>query len=123
MAMGRTLAGPHRAELIIELDSARARARVSRGQQKLLAACLILAQLQVLATLGRPRAVLLLDDPAAELDQTRVTALLSVLKEMDVQLFLSALDHSNLPGIADRVFHMEQCKPQAASIVRSPDSG
>ena len=41
LAMGRTLAGPQRAELIIELGSARARARVSRGQQKLLAACLI----------------------------------------------------------------------------------
>ncbi|MDH3647108.1 MAG: DNA replication/repair protein RecF [Gammaproteobacteria bacterium] len=111
-AMGRTLAGPHRAELVIELDSARARARVSRGQQKLLAACLILAQLKVLATLGRPRAVLLLDDPGAELDDRRVGALLSALADLDVQLFVTALDRKNLPEIADRVFHMEQSVPR-----------
>ncbi|MDH3588655.1 MAG: DNA replication/repair protein RecF [Gammaproteobacteria bacterium] len=112
LAIGRTLAGPQRAELIIELDSARARARVSRGQQKLLAACLILAQLQVLAELGRPRAVLLLDDPGAELDRHHVGVLLAALEALDVQLFMTALDRQNLPEIADRVFHMEQCKPR-----------
>ncbi|NNF66292.1 MAG: DNA replication/repair protein RecF [Gammaproteobacteria bacterium] len=111
-ALGRTLAGPHRAELIIELDSARARSRVSRGQQKLLAACLILAQLKVLAAQGRPRALLLLDDPGAELDRRRVGNLLDALADLDVQLFLTALDQKSLPDIADRVFHMEQSGPR-----------
>lgn len=112
LAMGRTLAGPQRAELIIHLDTARARSRVSRGQQKLLAACLLLAQLEVLAQAGRPRAILLLDDPGAELDRERVAALLEALSALDVQLFLTALERENLPDIADRVFHMEQFEPR-----------
>ena len=112
LAVGRTLSGPHRAELVIELDSARARARVSRGQQKLLAASLILAQLQVLATAGQRRAVLLLDDPGAELDRRRVALLIGAVQQMDLQLFITALDRSYLPDLDARTFHMEQYEPR-----------
>ena len=112
LALGRTLSGPHRAELVIELDSARARARVSRGQQKLLAASLILAQLQVLATAGQRRAVLLLDDPGAELDRQRVAGLIAAVQQLDLQLFITALDRTNLPDLEARTFHMEQYRPR-----------
>ncbi len=112
LALGRTLSGPHRAELVIELGAARARARVSRGQQKLLAASLILAQLQVLATAGQRRAVLLLDDPGAELDRRRVAGLIAAVQQLDLQLFIAALDRANLPELDARTFHMEQYRPR-----------
>jgi hypothetical protein len=71
----QTTVGPHRAELVIRLDGSLARARVSRGQQKLLAATLLLAQLQCDTDRGSKLAVLLVDDPAAELDARHLEAL------------------------------------------------
>lgn len=112
VAAGRTQPGPHRAELVLVLGDARARARVSRGQQKLLAASLVLAQLEVLANAGERRPVLLLDDPAAELDAERVTRLLDAVQQLDTQLFITALQRNNLPDFAARTFHMEQFEPR-----------
>ena len=45
-SFGATHAGPHRADIQIDVAKRRARGRVSRGQQKLLAASLVLGQLQ-----------------------------------------------------------------------------
>lgn len=110
--LGRTYSGPQRAELVIELAAHRARSRVSRGQQKLLAAALILAQLDVLSAVGKRRGVLLLDDPAAELDQDRVALLLAAVQQLDIQLFITALTSQNLPALPARRFHMEQYEPR-----------
>ena len=44
---GVTQVGPHRAEIGIRLDGAPVRDRISRGQQKLLAAALLMAQLKL----------------------------------------------------------------------------
>lgn len=104
----RTLAGPHRAELTIRLDDSAARARVSRGQQKLIAAGLMLAQMQVVQAMTGRRGVLLLDDPAAELDRRRVALLIDAVRRMDTQLFVTALDLDTLPRDLDaRLFHVE----------------
>ena len=63
-----TTVGPQRADLEIRLSGRAAKDVVSRGQQKLLAAALILGQLEFLTSMHRVRPTLLLDDPAAELD-------------------------------------------------------
>jgi DNA replication and repair protein RecF len=70
----RTHAGPHRAEVMVRLDGALARGRVSRGQQKLLASALMLGQLRHDSAQGSRVAALLVDDPAAELDPTSLGA-------------------------------------------------
>ena len=109
----QTTVGPHRAELVIRLDGSLARARVSRGQQKLLAATLLLAQLQCDTDRGSKLAVLLVDDPAAELDTRHLEALLTEIGSLQSQLFVTALDPQNVllealsPG---RRFHVEHGK-------------
>jgi DNA replication and repair protein RecF len=86
-----TQAGPHRADLVIKLDGQPVRDRISRGQQKLVAASLLLAQLRLFGA-GGPQALLLLDDPAAELDRDRLDTLISAVRELPVQLVVTSLD-------------------------------
>ena len=70
-ARGTTTSGPHRAELTLRRQGRIARETLSRGQQKLTAVAMIVAQMQLLQDELGLRAVLLLDDPAAELDETK----------------------------------------------------
>jgi DNA replication and repair protein RecF len=60
--MGFTRLGPHRADLAIRSDGRLAAPRLSRGQQKLVALMLKLAELDALRS-GRYSPLLLLDDP------------------------------------------------------------
>jgi DNA replication and repair protein RecF len=89
---GSTHVGPHRADLRIRVGGDPARHRVSRGQQKLTAAAMLLGQLKCDAGLGSPTAALLVDDPAAELDSANLDRLMSVLLELPGQLVVTALD-------------------------------
>ena len=89
---GTTHVGPHRADLSIRVSGDLARHRVSRGQQKLTAAAMLLGQLECDQALGSPTAALLVDDPAAELDSQHLRALLEVVCELPGQLFVTALD-------------------------------
>ncbi len=66
--LGSAQVGPQRAELRLRVEERLARKLVSRGQQKLLACAMVLAAAEVAQTaLARPL-LLLMDDPAAELD-------------------------------------------------------
>ncbi len=93
---GITHAGPHRADLRIRLDGSPARDRVSRGQQKLLAAALILAQLDVLQDATGRSGLLLLDDPAAELDAGALERLMGRVAVMGTQRLVTGLDSRGL---------------------------
>ena len=66
--------GPHRADLRVKLDSRNVREEISRGQQKLVAAGLILAQIRALAVNQGSGGILLVDAPAAELDQSSLSS-------------------------------------------------
>jgi DNA replication and repair protein RecF len=106
---GMTQAGPHRADLSVRLDDHRARGWVSRGQQKLVAAAMVLGQARLLTPIWGGRAVLLVDDPAAELDRERCERLLALIMEFPLQVFLTTLDPAALPGLAaQKRFHVEQ---------------
>src|SRR4029077_15353706 len=65
---GVTQVGPQRAEITFRLDGAPVKDRISRGQQKLLASSLLMAQIRLFPNDAQIRPTLLLDDPAAELD-------------------------------------------------------
>ena len=106
--MGITHVGPHRADISVRVDGQLARERVSRGQQKLLASALILAQLEIQESYHPGRGALLIDDPAAELDGNRLAGLLQVVRNLQSQLFVTSLrpelDSLGTPGA---VFHVE----------------
>jgi DNA replication and repair protein RecF len=94
-ARGLTHSGPHRADLAVRFEGAAARDRVSRGQQKLAASALLLGQLRCDAELGSEVALLLVDDPAAELDDRHLGRLLQEVGDVSAQLVVTALDPGN----------------------------
>ena len=65
---GLTLVGPHRDDLAIELDGTDTRAFGSRGEQRLLALALRLAEVLPVTEAAGTAPVLLLDDALSELD-------------------------------------------------------
>lgn len=107
--VGVTHVGPHRADVVVCVGGLLARERISRGQQKLLAAALTLAQLRLHEQHTPGHGALLLDDPAAELDSANLARLLSVVNSLPAQLFVTALRH-DLPGLGEpgALFHVEQ---------------
>ena len=106
---GSTLSGPQRADVRLTVQGRPAREVLSRGQQKLVAAALVLALLQRLKGERSTAPTLLLDDPAAELDSQRLGALVELVKALKCQLVVTSL-HADLAnfGIPERVFHVER---------------
>ena len=96
-ASGVTQVGPHRADLSIRLNGMPVKDRISRGQQKLLAAALLMAQLKLFPEEGSVQPSLLLDDPAAELDDDRLTGLIREVSAHSVQLVVTTL-HGEFPA-------------------------
>jgi recombinational DNA repair ATPase RecF len=74
---------------------------------------MLLGQLKCDSELGSPTAALLVDDPAAELDESNLDRLISVVLELPGQLFVTALNPS-MPAFASlptpRRFHVEHGK-------------
>lgn len=111
---GSTTAGPHRAELLLKVEQQNAKDFVSRGQQKMLACVLILAQQLHLVAVGGSPACLLVDDPAAELDVDNLQKLLRVLTRIPAQLVVTALSADLLDLFPSRrAFHVEHGVVQA----------
>lgn len=107
---GYTHYGPHRAEVTIRVNGQSAQTCISRGQQKTLVALMRLAQaMQFSAATDKP-CVLLYDDLAAELDANHRKLILSVLAKMNIQLFLTAIEESQIDLTAwetKKKFHVE----------------
>ena len=115
---GNTLSGPHRAEVVMRADGLPAEEGLSRGQQKMLAGALWLAQVQrFMATTGE-KPVLLVDDLAAELDGNRLERFLDLLARQPTQQVLTAISDAEMvrTGLAGgTVFHVEQGQVHARS--------
>ena len=104
-----TTVGPHRADVAFKVSGSAARDRVSRGQQKMLAAAFILAQTRLRAETATVPTCLLLDDPAAELDVDNLGKLLKVIDSIPSQLIVTSVSESGLSGMnIARRFHVEQ---------------
>ncbi len=106
---GMTTVGPHRADLRLRCRGRLAREVLSRGQQKLGAVALTLAQLQWLKTDHGVVPTLLLDDPAAELDEGRLAGFIGEVQSLEAQLVVTSLSREATPlGQPERLFHVEQ---------------
>jgi len=108
LQLGATQYGPHRADLKIRYDERQARKLVSRGQQKLLASAMILAATETAQTALERPLLLLLDDPAAELDADSLDRLMDAVAMLGCQVVATSLERAALSipeGAA--VFHVE----------------
>lgn len=101
--------GPHRADIVLRMDGENVRDTASRGQQKLAAAALILGQVAVFERSGGEIGVLLVDDPAAELDAQSLRRLVAELETLRVQRFMTGITATALEPLGEgHVFHVEQ---------------
>lgn len=115
LQLGATQFGPHRADIKVSYDERQARKLVSRGQQKLLASSMVLAATETAqAALERPL-LLLLDDPAAELDCLSIERLIGAVSALGCQVVATSLaaETLNFPE-PPTVFHVEQGKISGA---------
>ena len=106
---GTTTAGPHRADVTLRRAHRAARETLSRGQQKLTAVAMIITPLQLLQDEQGMRAVLLLDDPAAELDDRNLQRLFAELSSLRCQMIATSLTPETALFQAPKAtFHVEQ---------------
>lgn len=117
---GFTHTGFHRSDLKITLDGVVARDRVSRGQAKVLAYALVLAQLPLITEAGKV-CTLLVDDLGSELDREHRATLLQYLATGTHQTLITAVDRdlysAGLENTAaePRMFHVEHGRIQRIS--------
>jgi DNA replication and repair protein RecF len=94
-AAGRTLAGPHLSDLKVRHAPKQMPAEAcSTGEQKALLIGLVLSQARLVARLTGETPLILLDEIAAHLDETRRLALFAVLDELGAQSFMTGTDTS-----------------------------
>jgi DNA replication and repair protein RecF len=106
---GGTQYGPHRFDVLLRCGNRLARDVLSRGQQKLLGACMALSMSKLVSSGDRHPPLLLLDDPAAELDSEHTRAFVTEIQSLKGQLVVTALREADTAfGSPDRVFHVEQ---------------
>jgi len=90
-----TLIGPHRDDISFYINDLNSRYFASQGQQRTIAICLKLAELQNIYQQTDEFPILLLDDVTSELDKDRRDSLLRLLSE-DIQVFITTTDLSEL---------------------------
>jgi DNA replication and repair protein RecF len=116
LRLGFTQVGPHRADLALTLEGEAVRDRASRGQQKLLAAALVIAQVSAFRDATGYGGLLLVDDPAAELDPRALARLRAELEGLEAQLLLTGISEAALiPRAKGSVFHVEHGRVRAAT--------
>jgi DNA replication and repair protein RecF len=109
LQQGSTQAGPHRADLRLIYDERQARKLVSRGQQKLLACAMILAASETAQTALERPLLLLLDDPAAELDEESLARLMARVANLGSQVIATSLQpQETIFGGQGAMFHVER---------------
>lgn len=102
--------GPHRAGIEISLNGAAADKQASRGQQKLILAVLMIAQITLLAEKTGEACLFLIDDLCAELDFPNQQKLINLLKKHRIQALLTITEDIDKQTLdeTDRLFHVKQ---------------
>jgi DNA replication and repair protein RecF len=110
-ARGYTHAGPHRADCSLWLNGKPVASHYSRGQQKAVILAFIMGQVKLQHQRQRSCGAFLLDDIASELDASHQARILTALADLDVQVFVTAIDAVSLDVSAwsqQKRFHVEQ---------------
>ena len=103
-----TQVGPQRADIRLVYDDRVARKMVSRGQQKLLACAMVLGATYLYQEVAGEPLLILLDDPAAELDDTSLGRLVAELEDLGSQIIATSLDpHRPTFSSPPQRFHVE----------------
>lgn len=96
LARGTTSVGPHRDELLIDLDGRPAANFASRAQQRVAALSMRLAEADFLAARSADSPILLLDDVFSELDPPRRSRTAEAVSAVE-QVILTTADPASVP--------------------------
>jgi DNA replication and repair protein RecF len=114
---GLTHYGPHRADLRLAIGGTAAAATLSRGQAKVVASALRLAQAAVTSDIGGRQSLFLIDDVGAELDAAHNERFFQALEATGSQVLATATNAmalgSAFAGPGRQLFHVERgsCHP------------
>jgi DNA replication and repair protein RecF len=114
-AAGRTLMGPHRADLLVtHAAKGQSAGLCSTGEQKALLLGLILAHAEIARGPGGRPLLILLDEVAAHLDPVRRTALFDRLRATGGQVWMTGTEPSLFEGLGDATrLHVENGRVDA----------
>ncbi|WP_350335852.1 DNA replication/repair protein RecF [Coralliovum pocilloporae] len=102
-AAGRTLSGPHRADLKVRhQDKDMPAAKCSTGEQKALLLGLVLSHAHLVGRMTGKAPLMLLDEVAAHLDERRRDALFDLLDRLGCQALMTGTDRQAFTGLGDR---------------------
>lgn len=104
--------GPHRADIPVYLDGKLARERLSRGEQKILSAALLLSQAMLMSDNGE-KPLLLMDDLASEFDAKHLAGVMALGLQLEAQLWITGTTLEPYTSMAcgeHALFHMEKGK-------------
>lgn len=102
-AAGRTLDGPHRADLLVRHKAKDLEARLcSTGEQKALLIGLVLAHARLIRQLDGHPPLLLLDEVAAHLDSVRREALFDEVCALGAQAWMTGTDRALFAALGKR---------------------
>lgn len=110
-AQGYTRYGVHRSDMRLLIDGNDVAGHCSRGQQKAVQVAFLLAQLHMQQVRQSPPGVFLLDDLGSELDQAHQQRVLSALRELDAQVFVTAIEAERVDAScwsSVALFHVKQ---------------
>ncbi|GAB5482039.1 MAG: DNA replication/repair protein RecF [Parasphingorhabdus sp.] len=107
-AAGRTLKGPHRADLtVFHRAKDQAAEKCSTGEQKALLFSIILAHADLITEQRGSRPILLLDEVAAHLDPRRRATLFGQLAEKGGQVWLTGTEPGLFEDVPDHALHFQ----------------
>jgi len=102
LAMQATQVGPHRDDIVLELDGREAGSFASQGQLRAIMLAWKTAELDILGRQHGDPPILLLDDVSSELDATRNEYLFEHLAKLAGQCFITTTDRSHVLLREDR---------------------
>lgn len=118
LAAGRTLVGPHRADLVGTFATKGIPAKdCSTGEQKALLVSLILANARALSAQFGAAPLLLLDEVAAHLDADRRAALYDEIVALGAQAWMTGTEKDLFSALSDRTQYFEVTEADGASVV------
>ncbi|TDE37144.1 DNA replication/repair protein RecF [Antarcticimicrobium sediminis] len=118
LSAGRTLVGPHRADLQAVYAAKGVPAKAcSTGEQKALLISLILANARALAARDGSAPILLLDEVAAHLDAGRRAALFDEICALGTQAWMTGTGPEMFADLGERAQHLEVSERDGVSEV------
>lgn len=112
--LGYTRQGPHRADIKVTVEGRLAADVLSRGQQKMVVCALLLAQGRVFTGVLKKQSVYLVDDMAAELDESFRRRLCAWLNDLGCQVCITGVEKDSVLSVwpsskinTTKVFHVE----------------